>query len=65
LYLTLLVASTSFQDVRLELAKEDSISAAQGEISPHTTSLTSFLTIGLDLEEQQYVLNMISYTVFG
>ena len=46
---------TTLQDVRLELAKEDLALAAQGAISPHKTSLTSFLTIGLELEEQQYV----------
>jgi hypothetical protein len=41
------------QDVRLKLAKEDSVLAATGTISAHQTSLTSFLTIGLELEEQQ------------
>jgi hypothetical protein len=44
------------QDVRLELAKEDSKSAAQGEEISHKTSLTGFLITGLELEEQQYVL---------
>jgi hypothetical protein len=42
--------------VRLELAKEDTQLVAQGEISAHQTSLTSFLMTGLDLEEHQYVL---------
>jgi hypothetical protein len=41
------------QDVRLALAKEDTALAATGKISAHRTSLTSFLTIGLELEEQQ------------
>jgi hypothetical protein len=41
--------------VRLELAKEDSRLAAQGEIMVHETSLTSFLVTGLELEERQYV----------
>lgn len=45
----------TLQDVRLELAKEDSALAATGEISAHETSLTKFLTTGLELEEQQYV----------
>jgi hypothetical protein len=39
--------------VRLELVKEDARLAAQGEMSAHQTSLTSFLMTGLELEEQQ------------
>ena len=46
----------TLQDVRLELVKEDSCLAAQGEISAHQTSLTRFLMAGSELEEQQYVL---------
>ena len=42
--------------MRLELAKEESRLAAQGEISVHEISLTSFLMTGLELEERQYVL---------
>ena len=53
--LTGALASTTLQDVRLELAKEDSVLVAQGEMSPHITSLTSFLMVGLDIEEQQFV----------
>jgi hypothetical protein len=45
--------ATTLQDVRLELVKEDLRLAAQGEISAHQTSLTSFLMTGLELEEQQ------------
>ena len=45
--------ATTIQDIWLELAKEDSALAAQGILSPHETSLTSFLVIGLELEEQQ------------
>lgn len=52
--------ATTLQDVRLELAKEETRLVALGEISVHTTSLTSFLVTGLDLEEYQYVsLNSI------
>jgi hypothetical protein len=47
--------ATTLQDVRLELAKEDADEAARGVLSPHKTTLTSFLTLGFDLEEQQYV----------
>lgn len=48
-------SATTLQDVRLELAKDDAASSAQGVISPHNITLTTFLTTGLDLEEQQYV----------
>ena len=41
------------QEIRFELAKEDAKEAEQGINPPHKTSLTSFLTKGFDLEEQQ------------
>ena len=46
--------------MRLELAKEESRLAAQGEISGHEISLTTFLMTGLELEERQYVLYNIN-----
>jgi hypothetical protein len=46
--------------VRLELAKEESRLAAQGEISVHQISMTNFLMAGLELEERQYVLYIIN-----
>ena len=45
--------ATTLQDVCLKLAKEDSVLAATGTILPHKASSTSFLTICLELEEQQ------------
>ena len=48
------IAST-MQDVQLELAKSDAILAGQGGPFVHKSSLTSFITQGLELEEQQYV----------
>ncbi|KAF9470194.1 hypothetical protein BDN70DRAFT_821649, partial [Pholiota conissans] len=47
--------TTTLQDVRLELAKEDAEAVSAGICSPHEISLTEFLTKGLELEEQQYV----------
>ena len=41
--------------LRLELAKEEAINAANGHPLPHETSPSSFLQIGLDLEDQQCV----------
>lgn len=48
-------SATTLQDVRLELAKDDAASSAQGVVSPHKITLATFLMTGLDLEEQQYV----------
>ncbi|KAM6491450.1 hypothetical protein JOM56_013019 [Amanita muscaria] len=53
-----LVSATTLQDVRLELAKEDAVQVAQGAVSPHKASLTSFLVMGLELEEQQRQLHL-------
>jgi len=46
---------STMQEVRLELAKDDATSAAQGGIFIHKSSLTGFITRGIELEEQQYV----------
>jgi hypothetical protein len=40
--------------LRLELAKEEATQAVNGHPSPHDTSPSSFLQIGLDLEDQQW-----------
>lgn len=45
--------ATTVQDVRLQLTQEDAAEALRGIVSPHKTTLTAFLTIGLELEEQQ------------
>lgn len=51
-----MVSATTLHDVRLELANEDAVDSAQGATSSHEITLTAFLTMGLGLEEQQYVL---------
>ena len=51
--------------MRLELAKEDTQLVAQGEISAHKISLTSFLITGLDLEELQCVSPISIYSASG
>jgi hypothetical protein len=48
-------SATTLQDVQLELVKDNAASSAQGVVSPHNVTLTTFLTTGLDLEEQQYI----------
>lgn len=50
---TKILTETTMQEIRFELAKEDAKEAEQGINTPHKTSLTSFLTKGFDLEEQQ------------
>ena len=45
--------ATTVQDVRLELIQEEAHETAYGVLPPHKISASSFLTIGLELEEQQ------------
>lgn len=51
--------------MRLELAKEDSTLTAQGEVATHKTSLTTFLTTGLELEERQYAILICFVNIFS
>ena len=46
--------ATTWQDVCLALAQEEENEAQKGGPVVHTKSMLSFLTVGLDLEEQQY-----------
>jgi hypothetical protein len=48
------VAGTSVAEVRLELAKEEADDVQRGNQSIHHISASRWLTMGLDLEEQQY-----------
>ena len=48
------VAGTSVAEVRLELAKEEADDVQCGNQSVHHISASRWLTMGLDLEEQQY-----------
>jgi len=43
-------------DVRLELTQQEAADVAKGVLLPHKVSKSKFLTIGLELEEQQLVL---------
>ncbi|KAJ2911924.1 hypothetical protein MD484_g8492, partial [Candolleomyces efflorescens] len=49
---------STLQDVRLQLSREDAEEAAQGVISAHQTSTSSFLMTGIELEEQQQTLKL-------
>jgi hypothetical protein len=46
---------TTTTEVRLELANEENEDAVRGRETLHEVSAGKWLTIGLDLEEQQYV----------
>ncbi|KAI0037995.1 hypothetical protein FA95DRAFT_1506217, partial [Auriscalpium vulgare] len=46
-------AVTTLADVRLELADEEAVEAARGHLSPHETTASVFIHVGLDIEEQQ------------
>jgi hypothetical protein len=48
-------AGETLADVKLELAKEEAADATRGIIRSHETSASTFLTVELELEEQQYV----------
>ena len=50
------MSGTTTADVRLELAKEEAAEAGRGIIRSHETSPSTFLVVGLELEEQQYAL---------
>jgi hypothetical protein len=47
-------------DVKLELAKEEEADAGRGIIRSHETSASTFLTVGLELEEQQYIVSLFT-----
>lgn len=43
-------------DVKLELAREEEADARRGAQNAHEVTASRFLAMGLDLEEQQYVM---------
>ncbi|TDL14820.1 hypothetical protein BD410DRAFT_845698 [Rickenella mellea] len=53
---------SSLAKVKLALAKEESEDATAGVLSPHEMSASTFLSAGLDLEDQQRVLQASAAT---
>jgi len=49
------MVAVSEAQVKKELAKEEERCLVAGGISPHNTSATSFLVLGLEIEDAQYV----------
>ncbi|TFY77801.1 hypothetical protein EWM64_g6209 [Hericium alpestre] len=50
------VVKTSLADVRLQLTQEEAVEASRGVVAPHETMATSFLIAGLEIQEQQCLL---------
>ncbi|KDQ54200.1 hypothetical protein JAAARDRAFT_60933 [Jaapia argillacea MUCL 33604] len=51
-------STATLNDVRLELAREEAADAARGNLSTHNVSMSSFIVTGLELEEQQWVIQL-------
>jgi hypothetical protein len=51
-------------EVRLELANEEALDAVRGKESLHDVSAGKWLTMGLELEEQQCVMKSLLYTPY-
>ena len=58
------VLGLTLQDVQLELSKEEAAEASSGNHQTHKVSMTGFLTMGLELEDRQYVINFIARLLF-
>ena len=46
-------SATTLNEIKLKLAKEDAAEASRGRASEHEVSPSTFVEIGLDLEDQQ------------
>jgi hypothetical protein len=50
-----LIAATTLQDVRLELARNETLKLAFGHEPRHKVTMTGLFSMAFDIEEQQYV----------
>jgi len=57
LFIDILLSVTSLADIQLELAAEEAEEAVCGIVSLHEMSASVFLSVRLDLEQQQYVFH--------
>jgi hypothetical protein len=48
-----LTTATTLQDVRLELARNETLHFASGHVPRHKVTMTSFFSMGFDIEDQQ------------
>ncbi|KAA1479653.1 hypothetical protein DENSPDRAFT_789438, partial [Dentipellis sp. KUC8613] len=56
------IQETTLADVRLEISVEEAREASRGIVSLHEMTSGTFLSVGLELQEQQYVINSIPFT---
>ena len=54
-----IIIATTLQDVQLALAKEEAAQVTLGNLPQHKMSLSAFLIAGFELEDSQYVIQMI------
>ena len=47
------ISATTMQDVRLELAQEETRQLASGHVNRHKVTMTGFFSMGFDIEDQQ------------
>ena len=48
-----LPTATTLQDVRLELARKETLQLAAGYVPQHKVSMMGFFSMGFDIEDQQ------------
>ena len=51
--ITNLKTATTLHDVRLELARNETLQLASGCVPQHKVSMTGFFSMGFDIEDQQ------------
>jgi hypothetical protein len=56
-----LTAATTLQDVRLELARNETLQLASGHVPRHKVTMTGLFSMAFDIEDQQYVFTHIVY----
>ena len=70
IFVTNIFIETTLQDVRLQLAREEAAQVAIGnlpqrDLPRHETSLLTFLMIGFELEDSQYVNFFITFVIIN
>jgi len=51
--ITDITTATTLQDVRLELAQNETVQLASGHVPRHKVSMMGFFSMGFDIEDQQ------------
>ena len=61
MYISNRLIATMLQDVRLDLLREEADKVALGNLPRHKVSMATFLLTGFELEDSQYVDDLISF----